>query len=70
MGQGREIRRYPGGLGRSRQPNQGAHTPESEHSDGSLDLGPSIGPDFTKLYLRDTGEKTPAHTLPLTGNTA
>jgi tripartite-type tricarboxylate transporter receptor subunit TctC len=29
MGQGREVRRYPGGLGRSHQPNQGAHTPES-----------------------------------------
>jgi hypothetical protein len=26
--------------------------------------------DFTKLYVRDIGKKTPAPTLPPTGNTA
>src|SRR5262249_40632626 len=71
MGRGRKVRRYPGGLGRGQEPNQGTRTPESSHSPWVA--RPRIerrARDFTKLYLRDTGEKTPAPSLPLTGNTA
>jgi len=71
MGGGREVRRYPGGLGRGHEPNQGRRTPEPSHSRwGASPWAERRARDFTKLYLRDTGGKTRAPSLPLTGNTA
>jgi hypothetical protein len=71
MGRGRKVRWYPGGLGRGHEPNQGTRTPESSHSRwGALPWAERRARDFTKLYLRDTGGKTPAPSLPLMGNTA
>src|SRR5262249_35454907 len=43
MGRGREVRGYPGGLGRGHEPNQGA--PRNRRiRDGARNLGPSIEP--------------------------
>src|SRR5215831_10524078 len=64
MGRGREVGRYPGGLSRSHEPNQAPLTPESSHSPWvARPWAERRARDFTKLYLPDTGEKTPAHTL-------
>src|SRR5262249_49508555 len=71
MGRGREVGPYPGGLARGHEPNQGTRTQESTQSRwGASPWAERRARDFTKLYLRDTGGKTPARSLPLMGNTA